>query len=150
MTRSLVAVLLWCATATLACASSGPGRSSPAQTPTAATSDYLSAAIIIPSLEHDPTSWTPTESEITNAEPVIQRCVLEKRPDLGAVLPRYARQYSGLLSHGRRELHVGFFDTRFHPIDQLRDSFVIVDDAGDDYFVVVYDPMSQECLRLSL
>jgi hypothetical protein len=88
-----------------------------------------------------------TADQVRIAEPAIQACVLSRRPDLSARLHRYARQYSSLTSN---QLHVSFFDTRYHPLKELQAvcSLTLIDDGGDDYFEVVFDLDSGTCANI--
>jgi hypothetical protein len=99
-------------------------------------------AVLVPAAIHVDGSWTP----VLEVEPKIQACVLAQRHDLRRTLSRYLRQYSGTTVQDRQVLNIQFFDSRSHSVKKLKQHAVIVlDDPGDGYFSVDYEPQSGKC-----
>ena len=118
--------------------------------------------------------WTPTKSDVSEFEQGL-RAYLEsavadpsraderspRQPQRGAYLPgeirkiidnlpRYRRQYYGVVIHGSRQLYVNFFPA---PGKQGPDrfpywleSFVVVRDGGAWFWRIQYDPLKKKYL----
>jgi hypothetical protein len=141
--RSLI--VLWCVTAVVGCASATGGRPSSIGEPLLTiTGDGFSGAIV-PRFVHFPESWEPEQGLVAAAEPKVQQCVVARHPALRSVLNRYFRHYGGTTRDGERVLRVQFFDTNHYRANDLKHALEVVDGAGDDYFVVVYNLQTGQC-----
>jgi hypothetical protein len=139
-------IVLFGISALCACASATRGSQVSDKAPLPTISVDTFTAVLVPANPNFEGTWTPTESQVFQAEPKIQQCILAKRHDLRRILARYVRQYAGHTVEGRKVLGVGFYDSRSFPMKQLRQTFVIVDyRGGDQFFTVEYDIESEQC-----
>jgi hypothetical protein len=146
MRRSLILLVgLLSSVASGACMSVGVATPHSESTFPVVSGDRFTA-VIVPAGLHVEGAWTLSEAQVLEAEPRIQACVLAQRHDLRRKLSRYIRQYWGTTHQGRSVLQVAFLDSRSYSLELLRQHGVIVlDDAGDDYFSVEFDPGSGKC-----
>src|SRR2546425_942209 len=126
-------VLMWCGgiVTVAACATGQPPQqvsSNEPLFPWVSTDQFV--GVIVPDFGSVPSeSWTPTSADALGAEPIIHECVRVRAPYVAKHWGRYARQYIGVVRAGKRVMRIGFFDTKYHPVDGLRRGLVIVDDA---------------------
>lgn len=89
-------------------------------------------------------TWTPGKSEIVKLEAKIKsylkKAAAKSSPHLWSKLATYKRQYMGIVRNGRKMIFSNFFCQSFD-ID-WKTTPVAVDDGGDCFFTVLYDPGS--------
>jgi hypothetical protein len=117
------------------------------------------AARVPSHLDPDGGAWTPTTQHVAEAERRLPGFFATAAPALpasvrpGAVqriaaqLDRYARQYFGVSWKGRRLLYINCLPAD-HSAWQVRPVFV--EDGGESFFHLVYDPESGEFSGLSV
>jgi len=82
--------------------------------------------------------WTPSADEVMALERALPAHLAHAAAQLVPKLGRYKRQYVGVVENGARLVFANFFcDAR--PIEWMHRP-VIVDDGGDCYFQIKYDP----------
>jgi hypothetical protein len=89
-------------------------------------------------------AWTPGRNSVLTLEERIgsylKKAAAKRSPSLWSKLAKYKRQYVGVMRNGRKVIFVNFFcgafdtDWKTHP--------VAVDDGGDCFFNLLYDPGS--------
>jgi hypothetical protein len=149
MTRWRLTLVSWCAVVFLRCASSGLAGPTPEIPSLPIISGQLYAGILVPRAVNFPDSWTPTQAQVSDAEPKLQQCILAERRRLRSTLPRFFRQYSGITLSDRRYLRIDFLDTRYFRADEVRHPLAVCDAEDDVYFVVIYDFESETCFLWS-
>ncbi len=142
--RLVTAALLWIPAA-LAVAAGGAVSDSSEQPVLPVVSGQGFNAAIVPRLVNFEDSWTPTQSQVRDAEPIIQQFVISQRPRLRSTLSGFFRQYSGTTFGGKQYLWVDFFDTRHFKPDDLKYPLVVLDGDGESYFVVWFNLESRKC-----
>jgi hypothetical protein len=89
-------------------------------------------------------TWTPGKNEIIKLEAKIKsylkKAAAKSSPNLWSKLATYKRQYMGIVRNGRKVIFSNFFCQSFD-ID-WKTTPVAVDDGGDCFFTVLYDPGS--------
>lgn len=83
--------------------------------------------------------WTPSRSDVLEAEARVGGYLQSAAPEIAKKLTHYKRQYSGVVKDQRQLIYLNFFiadsgldgDWGTQPVD--------VDDGGDAYFQVFYD-----------
>ena len=89
--------------------------------------------------------WTPTEADVRPVEEGLRRRSPSDGERLPAGLLGYCRQYLGIVVKGRRMVYVNGFSAG-HIRDFTGGEWdwhrrpVLVDDGGDEFFDVTYDP----------
>lgn len=100
--------------------------------------------------------WTPSTEQVLVAERGLQAflatATMEYRPGapqrIAARLHHYARQYFGVSAAGRRLLYINCFPA--NSFSDWRTKEVYVDDGGEAFFQLLYDPESGEFSGLSV
>jgi hypothetical protein len=117
------------------------------------------AARVPSHLDPDGAAWTPTTQHVAEAERRLPGYLAKAAPALpasvrpgaaqriAAQLDRYARQYFGVSWKGRRLLYINCL-----PADRSgwRARLLFVEDGGESFFHLVYDPESREFSGLSI
>lgn len=97
-------------------------------------------------------TWTPSRSEVLELEKRIQAYLKQTAPNMSesgwSDLATYRRQYAGILQQGRRVIYANFFCYSFD-MDWTTER-VEIDDGGECYFQVLYDPGSATFSRLQI
>ena len=103
------------------------------------------------SMFEDKKFWRPTKGQVLKAEAEIERFLKDKppaqSPNLWQKLPRYKRQYVGVIIDGHKRIYCDFSCSE----DPLSCQPVIHSDGGDCFFQVEYDVEGQkvEWLRIN-
>jgi hypothetical protein len=94
--------------------------------------------------------WSPTEAQVLRAEKELERFLKEKRParspELWTKLPRYKRQYLGIVVNGQKRIFANFYCTE----ERLACKPVIYEDGGDCFFQAEYDVESEKITKLEI
>ncbi|OJT17939.1 hypothetical protein BO221_43915 [Archangium sp. Cb G35] len=91
----------------------------------------------------DEPAWTPTRKDVLDLEERIEAYLREREQgDLWSSIASYKRQYVGLTRNGRRVIFANFFCHTFDDFFDWRTRLVSVDDGGDCFFHVFYEPAS--------
>jgi hypothetical protein len=89
-------------------------------------------------------SWTPGRSDVLKLEEKLEsylkKAAAKRSPTLWSKLAPYKRQYIGIMRNGRKVIFTNFFCNAFE-VD-WKTKPVVVDDGGDCFFNVLYDPVS--------
>ena len=103
--------------------------------------------------------WTPTEAEVREAEELLPE-YLDSRDavsvlrgsGLKAQLPRYKRQYWGVIRSGKREILIHFYreDTSVGQKRLWLQGIVAVAGGGAQFFRVTYQPQTKRFSRLQI
>jgi hypothetical protein len=88
--------------------------------------------------------WTPGKNEVLKLEEKLEsylkKAAAKRSPNLWSKLATYKRQYVGITRNGRKVIFANFF---CHAFDMdWKAKPVTVDDGGDCFFNVTYDPDS--------
>jgi hypothetical protein len=103
--------------------------------------------------------WTPTAADVRQAEELLPAYLAsrEAASRLGesrikAELPRYKRQYWGLVRRGRREILIHFYheDTSVGRKRLWLQGIVTVAGGGDQFFRVTYQPHAKRFAGLQI
>jgi hypothetical protein len=99
--------------------------------------------------------WTPTAEDIAQLEadlPAFLRTAqnpwLRPDPPIWDREPDYMRQYLGIVENGNEIIYANFFCDP-HDFD-WRSAYYFVNDGGDCYFQVKYNPQTREFFDLSV
>ncbi|HUQ31384.1 MAG TPA: hypothetical protein VM095_04655 [Pyrinomonadaceae bacterium] len=89
-------------------------------------------------------AWTPGRSSVLKLEERIEaylkKAAAKRSPALWSKLAKYKRQYVGVMRNGRKVIFVNFFCDAFDA--DWKNNPVAVDDGGDCFFNLLYDPGS--------
>ena len=89
-------------------------------------------------------TWTPGRTDVLKLEKGIESFLKKAAPkgsqDLWTKIPTYKRQYIGIVRKGRKVIFINFFCDAFN--SDWKTVPVVVDDGGDCFFNVLYDPGS--------
>ena len=92
-----------------------------------------------------PGDWVPTDKEVLALEEQLVAYLIQQRDAFDSWqapieerLPNYRRQYWGVIEDGKRLIEANFFCDALHT--DWTEQVVHVDDGGDCYFRVRYDP----------
>jgi hypothetical protein len=89
-------------------------------------------------------AWTPGRNSVLKLEERIEsylkKAAAKRSPDLWSKLAKYRRQYVGVMRSGRKVIFVNFFCDAFNA--DWKANPVVVDDGGDCFFNLLYDPGS--------
>ncbi len=89
-------------------------------------------------------TWTPGRTDVLKLERGIESFLKKAAPkesqDLWTKIRTYKRQYVGITRKGRKAIFVNFFCGTFDL--SWKDAPVVVEDGGDCFFNVLYDPAS--------
>jgi hypothetical protein len=89
-------------------------------------------------------AWTPDRNSVLKLEERIEsylkKAAAKRSPGLWSKLAKYRRQYIGVTRSGRKVIFVNFFCDAFDADWKTRP--VVVDDGGDCFFNLLYDPVS--------
>jgi hypothetical protein len=89
--------------------------------------------------------WTPTLSDVGNAESLIQGCLSKEYPNILAKLEKYKRQYVGFIDDsGQKKMWVNFFTLMDESYNWKKDIYMVLD-GGDNYFNLTFDLESNQC-----
>jgi hypothetical protein len=87
-------------------------------------------------------TWTPGRTDVLKLEKGIESFLKKAAPkrsqDLWTKIPTYKRQYVGITRKGRKVIFVNFFCDAFN--SNWKAAPVVVEDGGDCFFNVLYDP----------
>lgn len=95
-------------------------------------------------------SWMPTVDGVAALEAGLVAFLQESETDTDfwEYLPNYTRQYAGIEEEGRRLIYGNYFCSDMG-LDWQKD-FVFVEDGGDCFFQVIFDPETNTFLSLSV
>jgi hypothetical protein len=89
-------------------------------------------------------AWTPGRSSVLKLEERIEaylkKAAAKRSPALWSKLAKYKRQYVGVMRNGRKVIFINFFCDAFNA--DWKNNPVAVDDGGDCFFNLLYDPDS--------
>jgi len=89
-------------------------------------------------------SWTPDRADVLKLEKRIEsfvkKAAAKRSPNLWTKLATYKRQYIGIMRNGRKVIFANFFCEAFSI--NWKAVPVAVEDGGDCFFNVLYDPAS--------
>jgi hypothetical protein len=89
-------------------------------------------------------SWTPGKDDVLKLEEKIEsylkKAAAKMSPNLWTKLADYKRQYIGIMRNGRRVIFANFFCDAFQA--DWKSSLVAVEDGGDCFFNILYNPGS--------
>jgi hypothetical protein len=89
-------------------------------------------------------TWTPGRTDVLKLEKGIESFLKKAAPkgsqDLWTKIPKYKRQYIGIMRKGRKVIFVNFFCDALNM--NWKAAPVVVEDGGDCFFNVLYDPAS--------
>ena len=91
--------------------------------------------------------WTPSEEQISKAEPDILKYIEQSNPRIFQNLNKYRCQYWGITVEGRKRIYCNFFRLTWDERFSWRTEPVIVFDGGDSYFQLEYDIETEKCLN---
>ena len=103
--------------------------------------------------------WTPTEADVREAEALLETylasteaAVALRGSRIRAELPRYRRQYWGVVRDGRHRLLFSFFHENTPAVARglWQSTVMAVQGGGDHYFRVSYDVDSKRFSRLQV
>lgn len=99
--------------------------------------------------------WTPSEEEVVALEEglaaYLQEEAGERYPRIWQELPTYKRQYAGVVVEGEREiLGVFFCASNVDFFEDWEERVVAVDDGGDCFFELRYNPATDTFHDLSV
>ncbi len=90
--------------------------------------------------------WTPTKDDILTLEQRLSAYLLEsprtRSTKIRTELPRYRRQYFGVVEGGRRKIFVNGLCEDYEHLVDWKKSYALVLDGGDCFFRVTYDTES--------
>ena len=95
--------------------------------------------------------WTPERGQVAALEASISEYLAGAAPEgsrLRSGLDGYQAQYLGILREEREVIFANFF-CHSH-VDDITQSLVAVDDGGDCYFTVEYDPAADSFADLAI
>ena len=95
--------------------------------------------------------WTPERGQVAALESAIVEYLAGAAPEGSRIrsgLEGYRAQYVGILRDEREVIFANFF-CRSH-VEDITISLVAVDDGGDCYFTVEYDPATENFADLSI
>jgi hypothetical protein len=89
-------------------------------------------------------AWTPNKDDVLKLEEKIEaylkKAAAKRSPNLWSKLAQYKRQYIGIMRNNRRVIYANFFCDSFDK--DWKTKPVMVDDGGDCFFRVIYEPVS--------
>jgi hypothetical protein len=89
-------------------------------------------------------AWTPGRDSVIKLEERIEsylkKAAAQRSPNLWSKLKKYKRQYVGVMRNGRKVIFANFFCDAFDA--DWKTNPVAVDDGGDCFFNLLYDPGS--------
>ncbi|MCC6456843.1 MAG: hypothetical protein IT328_17945 [Caldilineaceae bacterium] len=100
-------------------------------------------------------AWTPTDADVAALEadllPFLHTAEhpwLRPEPPIWERVPDYRRQYLGMIENGEQVIYANFFcDAN---IGDWQQEFVLVNDGGDCFFQVKYNPATGEFYDFSV
>ena len=97
--------------------------------------------------------WLPGASEIAAAERGLAAFVKGEAPELAAKLPRYYRQYVGIVRNGRKLIYINAMHEESLAEDPELDptsGLIFTMDGGDWYFQLEYDVDARAYLEFGI
>lgn len=96
--------------------------------------------------------WTPSSEQVAALESALpdylQGTAPPQSPELWRRLPEYRRQYVGIVEEGEQLIYANFFCNPFAV--EWQQEWVSVNDGGDCYFQLRYDPAQGTFSRLTI
>ncbi len=95
--------------------------------------------------------WTPEQGQVVALEAAIAGYLQSAAPEgsrLRSGIDGYQAQYVGILRGEREVIYANFFCSSH--VDDISQSLVVIDDGGDCYFTVEYDPAANSFAELAI